>query len=1245
VLVRRTALFFLLLLLAAVGASCAQEEYPVAMWNAQHPAPEAGTEAAPILCSQAQSTSLPARLVAMSANASSSSEVILVSDIFQRFADVCGACHGPSVDPPGQGSFQILTPSDFRTLMSQSVLDHVTHAVCPSNPDATNPYDAMPPCSSPNGASYANRPDSDPVKQLAVVVQQWIAAGSPASFTPSGGGSGSSTNPYALTPTDGNAMTNLGNCIPDHLEFSDSRAVQLDQMFAGLQVIPGGTPAQQIGLPEHLSQTDLFTFESATLAKYGVIAYAPAYPLWSDNAGKLRHVRVPVGQSIQFDPTTQQFHIPPNTRFYKTFMKQIADTDGSYRYRKIETRLIVSRPDVNNADGSATQTALFGTYKWNDDESDAILVETPLRNGLPFSDTLFLYTTDEQLAADIVSGQPTDPESALVAAGAARHYAIPSSQRCIQCHMGSPSQSFVLGFTPLQVQWRATGEGGVIEQSEPHEMSQLQRLVDAGVITGIQSSSDVLPLERSQGSRLPRNDYELVAQGYLLGNCTHCHNPRGYPSVTNPVLKDVLNFLPSANGGIFQFPLERYSPRIGRGITGTTPIPYVTPSLVDQPRGQIGTTSPADIFVRQGSDAPYSVNYAPWRSLIYRNVDAGFTYTDDLAMFPHMPFNTPGYDPRAKRILSDWMVSIPAVRKHPELVEYAYQIDSTSSDNYGSSVVDVEPQPYVEVPAGAPMYDQAVADANARLQILHTGMNPALPLEKSSSFVYSRYADPGDEDDILDPAVGVDPICHPVPTKPASGPQSVYPLPPHPHWVNTDLTDPPGPWQPRQTNWTDVLVEQQIPPPTTGCTSPDGAAQAYADQVAAIQMLPDITLDFIKDFATTEVPFGLWQQKSGCHLSSQPTVQSFTGSSRPNWMDVTNPPATAPVYSQAPGEAIFKMICINCHGPLADASGRFAQNLATMTGGLADVADFRSGLFGPTSAPDMNIQRVFGMLPADASAKWTGATPDDAAARYLAWMALGGTSVNIPVPVLQIVAITKVLDHQRVLDSSQLSANMLSQGKALCTGILGPDGFDQGTFNIGDGHGYLDAVETHLNRSLIWENGDAELWLRMCSIGNPPPVHILQIDPLAFHQIDVTSILDESGKLVVSGANAARKGSLLAQSVYPAGQPIGNERGGTDSSLQPTNEWPWCIDDTGATPSQEQWLASAGGVVCPRAVITASQACDSDSPPASCTSNDDANAWAVRGAVNAGLSVFLYLQSLEKQSSPPPDYNQCELLP
>src|SRR5207245_15872 len=125
---------------------------------------------------------------------------------------------------------------------------------------------------------------------------------------------------YLMSPAVGNGLTNLGNCIPDvALVASDEdTTTKLDAMFAGLQRTdrnaPGVTPAQRVGLPAHLSETDLTTFDGAVLARMGVIAFVPQYPLWSDDAGKLRHVRVPRGQSIHFNKATQEFEIPPNTR-------------------------------------------------------------------------------------------------------------------------------------------------------------------------------------------------------------------------------------------------------------------------------------------------------------------------------------------------------------------------------------------------------------------------------------------------------------------------------------------------------------------------------------------------------------------------------------------------------------------------------------------------------------------------------------------------------------------------------------------------------------------------------------------------------------------------------------------------------------------------------------------------------------------------------------------------------------------
>ena len=99
-------------------ASCAQEEYPLSLWLAQHPSAEGGklslsdsgaeVQSGPLSCTQARAESLPARLVAMSASAPTTAAPILAEDIFQQhFLSVCGGtCHGPDADPPGSGAFR-----------------------------------------------------------------------------------------------------------------------------------------------------------------------------------------------------------------------------------------------------------------------------------------------------------------------------------------------------------------------------------------------------------------------------------------------------------------------------------------------------------------------------------------------------------------------------------------------------------------------------------------------------------------------------------------------------------------------------------------------------------------------------------------------------------------------------------------------------------------------------------------------------------------------------------------------------------------------------------------------------------------------------------------------------------------------------------------------------------------------------------------------------------------------------------
>jgi mono/diheme cytochrome c family protein len=1323
--------FALSALAPLVAGGCAQEDYPVALWMAQHgeildasavgqgnsqTVASAGSDAAispssPTIvgsCPQAAAQPMPQRLVVMSASASTAVDLVYVSDLFNRFQSVCGSCHGPAVDPPGQGGFQITSSAAFSAAMTATVLGHITSdGVDAGNPLATDP---MPPFSSPNGGPYDQRPETDPVKQFGELVAEWLAAGSPQSFAPpsgveAGAGDASAPSQYLMSQRVGDTQTNIGSCVPDKTMVAVEQDVstKLDAMFAALTKAPAPGPGilakDLIGLPEQLSQTDLMTLDTAQLAQYGVVAYQPTYPLWTDDAGKLRYVRVPRGTSIQFDKTTQEFKVPPNTRFYKTFLRKIIDTDGSYRWRKIETRLIVSRPDQINADGSATPTALFGTYLWNEGETEATLLEAPLRDGLPFSDALIQYTTDEQLAAEVLAANPVYPLDALINYKAARHYAVPSSDRCMECHMGSNSASFVLGFRPLQLKRRALGEGGTLVepgQGPPgaDELTQLQRFIDYGVITGVSSADDILSLENSEGARTPRpavadpdggtaTNYELTAQGYMVGNCSHCHNPRGYPSVENPVLVDVLNFLPGPNGGIFQFPLERYSPRIGRGPGQATPIPYITPSLMDQPSyywdKQPPTGSGDNYFfnVAAGSSSEvFHILYAPWRSLIFRNVNTPFTYQDNLALYPHMPMNSPGYDCRAKQILGDWMVSIPAIRKDPEIAEYAFATEFNAAGNnavVGGAAVDDNPQPYVEVLPGTPGYAGAVLAAQQRLAILHSGTNASVPAD--NTFDVYHYCP--DTSDILDPNVTA---CYPVPYQ---GEDSTNVLtsatPPHAHWVNTDLSQTPqlpGTFAVRRADWPTVLVET---PATVDAGAAPAAAQCpgVVPQVAPIDLLQNVYIDSPPDagapsgsdagapsafrtFATTAVPFGIWEQQAGCDFSHQSTVASVlanTSTPPPLWMtNSKNLAPSAPVFMASPGQAVFQMICINCHGPDADAKGRLSDNLATMTGGNAIVADFKDGLFGPLTSPGLHKSEAFAdsMLPSGAGPNWTNATIDDRASRYMAFMALGGTEVQIPNAILTIVADTQVLGVRRVLPSDVISANMLSAAKAICRSLLENDFTGTIEFDWTQGWFQLNATRTQLPSFpfLIPTNGDAELWLHLCNLNNPPPVRALYVSSFSSGPpyTATSGVVSQNSTL---GANA-----LIDPGVYAAAKsgqnPVGDETGATQKALTAGNNFPWCVapDIGGASdlPGVTSYLAANNVPVCP--VPMAGQ-CPAEPPDGGgtpqCWSSDRIDQWASRGAINAGLAVFTYVEALENNLSQGlpanPTYDQCQQLP
>ncbi|MEP6652024.1 MAG: hypothetical protein ABJA82_01615 [Myxococcales bacterium] len=1183
----------------------------------------------PLTCTPARgSLTMPARASVMEMGAVSGDAKIFTEDLFNLFKGTCGGCHVAA----SLGNFHV-TALNFTQTVDQKVLDLITS-------DDQTKY--MPPAGA-GGAAYSSRAANDPVVQLATLLKQWIAQGRPdALFTiPASGGGGSTTDSYTLSPEVGAQLTNIGDCVPSKTMVGSNASTMedLDAFFESAVV-----------LPDTLDRTDLTTLDGTALAQLGVIAYAPQYPLWSDDSGKLRHIRLPRGKSVKFDKATQSFDIPPNTRFYKTFLKEVIDSEGNESYRKIETRLIVARPDKQMADGTVEPQALFGTYVWDDEERSAALSNVTLNDHTGFTDRLIEYTLDEPRQQMIIDSMPANLKYAIEngATGLKRHYAIPGSPRCVQCHMGSLTKDFVLGFLPLQIARRPDGAGGAYEATGPDELTQLQRFIDYGVITGMTSPADVITLEQSQGDRKPRNDYELKAQAYLLGNCAHCHNARGFPTVKSPALKDALDFMPSATGGVFQFPLERNSPLRARGIEQDIPIPYITPSLREYPVAAAPTANwtpksvicnvadmqPNVAFLCHGRTFGPAHLSAPWRSLIYRNVDTPFMYADDLAIFPHMPMNTAGYDCRVAAMMGDWMVSIPAVRKNPETDEDAVP---------GGGKVDSNPQPYVEVLPSDPAYAQAKMDAAARMDRYHAS---------------SRYQFCPDTSDIVDPAIiqagGGYPLVPstdvvPDPAHPGKIIQPAVGVPVRAHWVVTDLTDPLGDWYPRRSKWDDVLVKNVVDMSDLPVSADTRDLELQTRQNVLDEIQGARLTQELKDFVLTELPYGLWQQNSGCDLSRQPKVSDFVGEARPYWMKQGAPAATAAVYMQSPAAAVFTNICINCHGAQADSKGLLADALANMTGGTGRVANFKNGLFGPASHPGDNRARVFGPFATGVPGSMdsmSAATGDDWAARYMAWMALGGTLVRVPDALLNIVATTPVLGVRR---SQRLAAtpspNMLKLAQALCAQVLNPtdygtgqarldaDFFSHGRFNWTDQTGLIDT------------NGDAQMWQHLCTMGNRPVVRVPLVLDWALVDMKPPAI-DWTASLYYAD-----------QGAYPADAPVLDDRGRVTSGIQRDNTFPMCIRKP-AAPAQlapaEQYLAAhpVGGAGGPRIPYCPDRLFQDPKSILQSTQNEmgdhqliGADHWAARGAINAGFAVFLYLDKLVKgEVTPHPAFNHCEQL-
>ncbi len=336
--------------------------------------------------------------------------------------------------------------------------------------------------------------------------------------------SGNGDYPALWGKLDQQQISDLGNCLPDPKTIGTD--TNTDYFFE---------QAEQ--LPELLADTDLSSMDNLKLAERGTLAYNVEYPLWNDHVQKLRHIHVPAiiknGKTFKPKPfpiqrvdrnTEPTFAIPENTRTYKTFFRGVKETDGSIRFLPLETRVIVTR--------YAPRKPLYGTYVWKEDGSEARLLTTPYRDGTAWKDLTLSVDFNKQT-------------------GQKRSYVVPARHRCEQCHAGAANDSFVLGFTPLQLNRRDLGEAARDQVVGKDELSQVSRFVEYGLLTP-KDAAQLPKLEYFPATRI-LDDHTMRAQGYMLGNCSHCHNPKGFAKTQGEIKLDF------SAGRIFNFDTNQTS--------------------------------------------------------------------------------------------------------------------------------------------------------------------------------------------------------------------------------------------------------------------------------------------------------------------------------------------------------------------------------------------------------------------------------------------------------------------------------------------------------------------------------------------------------------------------------------------------------------------------------------------------------------------------------------------------------------
>jgi uncharacterized repeat protein (TIGR03806 family) len=293
--------------------------------------------------------------------------------------------------------------------------------------------------------------------------------------------------------------------IVEIIQDADGEILFVDFAGGGLhQLIPVPPSTQpKVPFPSKLSETGLFASVKDHQPTAGVIPYDVIAPLWSDGASKERFMAVPGDGQIEFDSVIYPapapgslpgWRFPDGTVFVKTFSLETEPGNPKSK-RRLETRLLHHIKMPGNDDEYGAQVWNGYTYVWNDEQTDAELLEAKGADRI--------IKIKDKSAPNGVREQK---------------WHFPSRAECTLCH--TMAAKYVLGATTAQM-------NRDFDYGDGKSKNQLRHLSDLGYFT------KPLPAKPEE-AHPPLADYhderqslDARARSYLHANCSHCHRKWG----------------------------------------------------------------------------------------------------------------------------------------------------------------------------------------------------------------------------------------------------------------------------------------------------------------------------------------------------------------------------------------------------------------------------------------------------------------------------------------------------------------------------------------------------------------------------------------------------------------------------------------------------------------------------------------------------------------------------------------------